>query len=68
MTKQYQQLSSKEGTKRLELLSKFENLFGGTLVTRKTIPVDPELKDNAKPVCLQSYPIPRVQESMFRKE
>ena len=33
-----------------------------------TTPVDLELRDNAKPVCLQPYPVPRVHEATFIKE
>ena len=35
---------------------------------RGNAPVDLELKDDATPVCSQSYPVPRVHEAMFRKE
>ena len=34
----------------------------------KTPPLDLELKDDATPVCLRPYPVPRVHEAMFKKE
>ena len=43
-------------------------MFDGTLGTWNTTPVEPELKDNANPVCSRTYPVPRVHKSMFRKE
>ena len=35
---------------------------------RKTAPTDLELKDDATPVCLRPYPVPRVHKAMFIKE
>ena len=52
----------------LQLLKKFKDLFDGTLCTCNTTPVDLELKDDAKPVCLQPYPVPKVPKTMFKKE
>ena len=43
-------------------------MFDGTLGAWNTTPVDSELKDDANPVCLQPYPVPRAHEAMFRKE
>ena len=43
-------------------------MFGGTLGTWSTTPVDLKLKDDAKPVCFQPYTVPGVHEAMFRKE
>ena len=42
--------------------------FGGTLGTCKTAPTDLELKDDAKPVCLQPYPVPSVKDAIFKEE
>ena len=50
------------------LLRKFEDLFGGTFFTWNITTVDLELKDDAKPVCSQPYPVLTVHEAMFRKE
>ena len=33
-----------------------------------TTPEYVEIKDDAKPVCSQPYPVPRLHEAMFRKE
>ena len=43
-------------------------LFYGSLGTWNTSPMDLESKDDAKPVCLLPYPVPRVHKSIFRKE
>ena len=45
----------------------FKYLFDGTLGAWKIVPVDLKLKDDATPVCLRPYPLPRVHETMFRK-
>ena len=37
-------------------------------VRGKRAPVDLELKDDGTPVCLRPYPVPRVHETMFKKE
>ena len=44
----------------LKVLQNFEELFGETLGTWKTDPVDFQLKDNVKPILLQPYPLPKV--------
>ena len=49
----------------------FKNIwrfFGETLGTWNAAPVDLELKDDAKPVGLLTYPVQRVHEAMYRKE
>ena len=50
MTKQCQHINAKERDRLLSLLSKYEDLFDGTLGTWNTTPVDLELRDDAKPV------------------
>ena len=60
MKKQCQHLDPKE--------CKVEDLFDGTLVTWNTKPVDLEIKDDVRPVCSCPYPLPWVNEDMFRKE
>ena len=67
MIEQCQHLTTTERHRLLHLLNKFEYLFDGTLGTWKTTPVDLELKDDAKPVCLQPYPLPKAHETMFKK-
>ena len=52
----------------LQLLKKFEYLFDGTLVTWNTTPLELELKNYVKPVCLRPYPVPKVHKTMFKKE
>ena len=47
---------------------KYEDIFDSTLGTWNTNLVYLELRDYAKPVCSQPYPVPRVHEAMFRKE
>ena len=44
----------------LKLLQISKELFDGTLGTRKTYPVEFDLKGDAKPICLQQYPVPKV--------
>ena len=68
MPKQCQNLSPNERERLINLLRQSEYVFNGTLGTRKTAPVDLELKDEATPVCLCPYPVPRVHEKIFRKE
>ena len=46
--------------KLLELLTKFEELFDGTLGDWNTEPVSFELKEGAKPYHDRPFPLPRV--------
>ena len=68
MTKQCQHLNTKERKGLINLLSKFKDMFDGTLGTWNTTPVDLELRNNTKSVCLRPYPVPRVRKEMFGKE
>ena len=68
MIEQCQHLTATDRHRILHLLNKFEDLFDGTLGTWKTTTVDLELKDDAKPVCLRPYPVPKAHETMFKKE
>ena len=68
MEKQCQQLSPNEQEILINLLRKLEDFFDETLSTRKTAPVELELKYDAAPVCSRPYPVPRVHTPMFRKE
>ena len=68
MTKQCQKnLTDTEHHAILQLLKKFDDIFDCTLDTWNSTPVDLELKDNAKPVCLRPYPVPKVHKTMFKK-
>ena len=64
ITKQCKNLSTKELERLLTLIRKFEDIFDGTLGTRKNTPVYLELKDDEKLVWLRPYPVPRVHEEM----
>ena len=67
MTGNFQHLTATKSHILLHLLNKFEDLFNGMLGMWETTPVYLELKDEAKPVLLRPYPLPKVHESMFRK-
>ena len=43
-------------------------MFDIALGTYNTTPLNLELKEKMKPVCLLPYPIPKVHKAMFRKE
>ena len=66
MKNQCQHLTEKQRKKLLKLLQKCEELFNGTLGSRKTDPVDFELKEYANPVCLRPYLVPKVHAEMFK--
>ena len=68
MIDQCQHLSPSKWESLLNILKRFEDVLGGSLGTCNTVPVDLELKDDMKPVCLWQYPVLRVYESIFRKE
>ena len=52
ITKQRQHLNAAKCIRILAILKRFKDLFNGTLGTCNSTPVDLELKDNAKLVCL----------------
>ena len=52
----------------LKLLQIFEEFFDVTLGTWEKDPVEFELKEDAKPICLQLYPLPKILEGMFKDE
>ena len=69
MTKKCQKyLTATERHRLLKLLKKFEDLFDGTLGTWNITLVDLVLKDDTKPVCLRPYTVPKVHETVFKKE
>ena len=43
-------------------------MFDENIGILNTAPVELELKDDTKPVCSRTYPVPRVHKEMFRKE
>ena len=62
-------LNSEEQNRLLQLLTKFEHLFDGTLGDWKTEPVDLELKDpDCTPYHAKAYPVPHSQEKKLRDE
>ena len=67
MGNQCQHLTMTQRNKLLKLLQKIEELFGGTLDTWKTYPVDLELKKDVKPIYLQPYLVPKVHKKMFKR-
>ena len=60
METQCQHLTETQCNKLLKLLQKNEDLFDGTLGTWKTDPVESELKEDLKLICLRPYPVPKV--------
>ena len=68
METQCQHLPMTQRNELLKLLQKSEELFDGTIGTWKKDPVDFELKEDAKPIFLRPYPVPKVHEEMFKKE
>ena len=61
-------LSSQQSNKMLRLLTKYEELFDGTLGDFKTDPISLKLKENARPYHGRQYPIPHSQLKVFKKE
>ena len=68
METQCQYLAMTQRNELPKFLHKFKELFDETLGTWKTDPVDFGLKEDANPIYSQSYPVPKVQEKMFKKE
>ena len=61
-------LSSQQRNKILRLLTKYEELFDGTLGDFKTDPISLKLRKDAKPYHGRPYPIPHSQLRVFKKE
>ena len=68
MKNQCQNLTITQRNELLKLLQKSKEFFNGTLGTWKKYPVDFELKEDAKPICLLPYPLPKLHEEMLKKE
>ena len=62
METQCQNLTTTKLNELLKLLQRFKELFDGKIGTRKKDPVDFELNEDAKPICSQPYPVPKVNE------
>ena len=67
METQCQHLTITQRNKLLKLLHRSEELFDEILGTWKTDPLDLELNKDAKPICLRTYPVPKVHKEMFKK-
>ena len=63
-----QHLTSTERTKLLQLLTKYEELFDGTLGDWKTSPVHLELKPGVRPFHTRTYPIPHIHKETLKRE
>ena len=68
MENKFQYLTITQRNELIKILQRFEEFFHGTLGACKTDPVDFMLKEDAKPICSQQYPVPKVHEKMFKKE
>ena len=63
-----QNLTMTQRNELIKLLKKIEDFFDGTLGTWKTHPLDFELKEDAKPIRLQPYTVPKLNKETFKKE
>ena len=68
MENQCQHLTMTQRNELLKLLQKFEDVFDGILVTWKTDPVDFKLKEDTKPICSRTYPVPKAHKEMLNKK
>ena len=60
MENQCQHLIETKRNELLKILQKNEYSFDGKIGTRKTDPVEFELKEDPKPICSIPYPLPKV--------
>ena len=63
-----QHLNTKQQRELHALLSKYTNLFDGTLGLYPGKPMHIELEEGAQPVYCQPYPVPHVHMATFKKE
>jgi hypothetical protein len=61
-------LSADQQKKLLQLLTKYESLFGGTLGDWKTKPVSYQLKEGVSPYHGRAFPVPKVHKETIIKE
>ena len=59
---QCEHLTMTQHNELLKWVQKFEELFDGTLGSWETDPVDFELKEDAKLISSQPYPVPNLHE------
>ena len=67
MENQCQYLTMTQCNELLKLLQTFEELFNGILGTWKTDPLGYKLKEDVKPICSRSYPVPKVHKENFKR-
>jgi transposase InsO family protein len=61
-------LTDKEKAKLGKVLTKYQDLFDGSLGTWKTNPIELELRPDAKPYHAKPYPVPYSQEKKLKAE
>jgi hypothetical protein len=68
VTDKCKHLSANQQKKLLQLLTKYESLFDGTLGDWKTNPVSFQLKEGVSPYHGQAFPVPKVHKEIIKKE
>jgi hypothetical protein len=68
VTDKCKHLSADQQKKLLQLLTKYESLFDGTLGDWKTKPVSFQLKEGVSPYHGQAFPVPKVYKETIKKE
>jgi hypothetical protein len=68
VTNNCKHLSADQQAKLLQLLTKYESLFDGTLGDWKTKPVSFQLKEGVSPYHGQAFPVPKVHKETIKKE
>ncbi len=68
VTDKCKHLSTNQKKKLLQLLTKYESLFDGTLGDWKTKPVSFQLKEGVSPYHGRAFPVPRVHKETIKKE
>ncbi len=61
-------LSANQQKKLLQLLTKYELLFAGTLCDWKTKPVSYQLKERVSPYHSRAFPVPKIHKETIIKE
>jgi hypothetical protein len=68
VTDKCKHLSADQQKKLLQLLTKYESLFEGTLGNWKAKPVSFQLKEGVSPYHGQAFPVPKVHKETIKKE
>ena len=68
MENQCQNLTMAQFNEFIKWLHRFEEFIDGKIGTWKTDPADLDLKEDVKPICWWTYPVPKVYGEMFKKE